>query len=108
MHYVVFVTTKNAAEAKRIAQKLVEKKLVACVNIVAKIQSLFWWQGKVCNEQEALMILKTRKSCFKNLIKAVKSLHSYTVPEIIALPIVEGNADYLTWIDESVSGIKKN
>ena len=108
MHYVVFVTTKNAAEAKRIAQKLVEKKLVACVNIVAKIQSLFWWQGKVCNEQESLMIIKTRKSCFQSLVKTVKSLHSYTVPEIIALPIVEGNADYLKWIDASVSEINKN
>ena len=108
MHYVVLITTKNNREAERIAQKLVEDKLVACVNIVAKIQSIFWWQGRVCNEQEALMILKTRKNCFKGLVQAVKSLHSYTVPEIIALPIVEGNADYLKWIDQSVSGIKKN
>ena len=103
MHYVVFVTTKNADQAKRIAQKLVANKLVACVNIVSGIRSLFWWQGKVCHEKETLMIIKTKKSCFKKLVKAVKSLHSYTVPEIIALPIVEGNEDYLKWIDASVA-----
>ena len=108
MHCVVLITTKSSPEARRIAQKLIEKKLVACVNIVAKIQSFFRWQGKVCSEQEALMIIKTRKSCFKSLVQAVKSLHSYSVPEIIALPIVEGNADYLKWIDASVSGIKKD
>ena len=101
MAYVVFVTTKDADEAKKIAQKLVEEKLIACANIIKGIESLFWWEGKVCQENEALMIIKTDKKLFKRVVSRVKSLHSYSVPEVIALPVIEGNKDYLKWITES-------
>ena len=102
MHIVILITAKDVKEASRIADQLVEKKLVACVNIVKDIKSIFWWEGKVDRSNEVLLIIKSEKTFFKKIIKAVKSLHSYTVPEIIALPIVDGNPDYLKWIDESL------
>ncbi len=102
MHIVVFITAKDDQEAKQIGQKLVEDKLIACANIVKGIQSIFWWQNKVDQSEETLLILKTKKSFFPKIVKVVKNFHSYSVPEIIALPIVGGNPDYLKWINESI------
>ena len=104
MYIVVLVTTKDVAQAKAIAQKLVKEKLVACANILKGIESLFWWEGKIDSSQEALLILKSKKSCFKKIVKTVQSLHSYTVPEIIALPIAQGSKDYLEWINNCIGG----
>lgn len=101
MYIVILITTKDVAQAKAIAKKLVEEKLAACANIVKAVESLFWWEGKIDSSQEALLIVKSKKSCFKRIVKTVRSLHSYTVPEIIALPIVQGNKDYLEWINQS-------
>jgi len=101
-HIIVLVTTKDKKEASQIAQGLLEAKLIACANIIEGIQSLFWWQGKIDSSQEALLILKTKKVLFKKLAARVKSLHSYKVPEIIALPITQGSNEYLQWIDSSV------
>jgi periplasmic divalent cation tolerance protein len=101
VHIVVLITTKNREESERIATALVENKLIACANIIDGIQSVFWWQEKVDRAQESLLVLKSRKSCFSKIVKTVKSLHSYEVPEIIALPIIGGSKDYLKWIDES-------
>ena len=101
MYIVVFITAKDADEANRIAEKLVEEKLAACVNIVSSIKSIFWWEGKVDRADEALLILKSQKNLLNKIIKTVKSLHSYTVPEVIALPVVGGNADYLKWVKAS-------
>ena len=81
---------------------LLNEKLAACVNIVKGVESMFWWEGKIDQASEALLIIKTKKSILRKLIKTVKSVHSYTVPEIIALSILDGNQDYLKWIDESV------
>ncbi len=97
---VVFITAASKAEAEKIATSLVAEKLVACVNIVGCVQSIFNWQGRVNNEPEVLMIAKTIKGNFDKLAVRVKALHSYDVPEIIALPIVAGSSDYLNWIDE--------
>lgn len=102
MNIVVFVTAKDLSEAKRISQKLLEEKLIACANIVEGVKSFFWWQGKIDNAEEVLLILKTQENLFKKIVKTVKSVHSYEVPEVIALPIVDGNPDYLRWIDESL------
>ncbi len=102
MHLVTFITTKNKREANKIVKKLIEEKLIACANIVDGVKSVFWWQGKVDQANEVLLICKTKKSCLSKLIKTVKTLHSYAVPEIIALPIVAGNKDYLKWMDDSV------
>ncbi|MBU1125880.1 MAG: divalent-cation tolerance protein CutA [Candidatus Omnitrophica bacterium] len=102
MHIVVLVTASKNAEARSIAQGLLEKKLVACVNIIEKAHSFFWWEKKIDQATESLLIIKSKKKNLPKIIETVKSLHSYTVPEIIALPIVGGNKEYLEWIDESV------
>ncbi|MDP8212290.1 MAG: divalent-cation tolerance protein CutA [Candidatus Zapsychrus exili] len=102
MYIVVFVTTKDRKEAKKISDLLIEKKLVACVNIVDKISSIFWWEGKVSKEDEALLIMKTKEDCFQEIVEEVKAQHSYDVPEIIAIPIINGNKDYLDWINDSI------
>ncbi|MBI3609795.1 MAG: divalent-cation tolerance protein CutA [Nitrospirae bacterium] len=95
---VVLITTPSSREARTIGRRLVEEKLAACANIIPQVESLFYWQGKICRERESLMVLKTRQSSFDRLVKRVKSLHSYSVPEIIALPIIRGSKDYLRWI----------
>ncbi len=97
---VVYITAANEEEAAKIARALVETRLAACVNIVKNIRSIYTWQGKVEDETEALMIVKTQKKHFGTLSAKVKELHSYSVPEIIALPIIEGSGDYLKWLRE--------
>jgi periplasmic divalent cation tolerance protein len=97
---VVLITASSEDEATKIARSLVESKLAGCVNIIKDIRSIYAWEGKVEDESEVLMIAKTQKALFNNLIKKVKELHSYTVPEIIALPIVDGSEEYLKWLRE--------
>ena len=97
---VVLVTCGSEEEALRIAQSLVEGRLAACVNIISPVRSIYRWEGKIWDEKEWTLIIKTQKKRFEELEKKVKSLHSYSVPEIIALPIVEGSASYLKWIEE--------
>ncbi len=99
---VVLITTPGEKEALEIARTLVEEKLAACVNVIPKVSSIYRWRGKVEEDSEALMVVKTTPEAFERLQARVKELHSYTVPEIIALPIVEGNPDYLAWVRESV------
>ncbi len=84
--------------ARKIGLALVEERLAACVNIIPRVESLFCWEGKICREREALMVVKTTSRRFEKMTKRVKQLHPYTVPEIIAVPIVKGSADYLKWV----------
>jgi periplasmic divalent cation tolerance protein len=102
MYSVIFITAPNRKEAKKIAQALVGGRLCACVNIIDKVESLFWWQGKYDMAREVLLIIKTKKNKLRRIIRLVKSLHSYSVPEIIALPITGGHEPYLRWIEDSV------
>ena len=102
-YLVVLITAGSYEEAKKIADALVGQKRVACVNIVSGVSSLFWWQGKVEEAKESLLVVKTRAALFPEIVKLVKGIHSYEVPEIIALPIVDGNADYLAWIDKETA-----
>lgn len=95
---VIFVTTSSPAEARTIGRALVEEKLVACANIIPQIRSIYHWQGEIYDEPEALMVLKTRSGRIQKVIKKVQSLHSYTVPEVIAFPITAGSKEYLSWI----------
>jgi periplasmic divalent cation tolerance protein len=97
---VIFITVPNVAEGTKIAEALVTDKLAACVNQIGGILSLFWWEGKVQRESEVLLMAKTAARNIDKLISRVKELHSYTTPEVIALPIERGNADYLKWIDD--------
>jgi len=101
MPIVILITTKNVREANKIIKKLIESKLVACANVVKNIQSTFRWKGKVEKEDEVLLILKSKKDHFPEVVKVVKKLHSYDVPEIIALPIIGGSKDYLSWIRDN-------
>ncbi len=107
MHVVVLITASSEDEAQRIADTLIAARLVACVNIIKEVKSVFWWEGKVDNAREVLLIAKSKRAKLPGLIKAAKSVHSYQVPEIIALPIVGGEKKYLRWIDESVKPKRK-
>ena len=101
-HIIVFITAANKKEAEKIAKGLISKRLAACVNIVDKISSVFWWQGKADSATESLLIVKSKQAAFKKIIREVKKLHSYEVPEIIAVPIIAGEKKYLEWLNDSV------
>jgi len=98
---VVIVTAPSEDLAVTIARALVETRLAACANIIKGIRSIYTWQGKTEDDTEVLMIVKTRRELFDLLKSKVKELHSYEVPEIIALPIIAGSDDYLKWLRES-------
>lgn len=101
-HILVMMTASSAEEAANVAKAIVESRLAACCNIVPQIRSIYHWQGKVHDEAEVMMVAKTRRDALPALIQKVQSVHSFDVPEIIALPI-EGALDaYLSWIDENV------
>lgn len=99
---VVLITCGSREEAEKISKVLVEEKLAACVNILSGVKSYFWWEGKVDEADEHLLIIKTSVEKIERLIEKVKELHSYSVPEIISLPILEGNTEYLRWIEGSI------
>jgi len=101
-YLIIYVTTKDVDEASKICQHLLERKLVACGNIIHPLKSMFWWDNKIDQADEALLILKTRNYLFGEIVQQVKAIHSYSVPEIVALPIVHGSEDYLQWVSESV------
>jgi periplasmic divalent cation tolerance protein len=103
---VVFVTCGSEEEGLKIANALVESRLAACVNLVAPIRSIYRWEERIWDEKEWLLIIKTQKDRFEDLEKKVKSLHSYSVPEIVSLPIVEGSSSYLNWIRENTESGK--
>ncbi len=100
-YIVCLVTIDDPSKAINIARTLVEKKLAACVNIIPEIQSIYSWKGKVCDEKERLLIIKTRLNMFDKLQTTIKELHPYEVPEIIAMNIEHGLPEYLQWIDDS-------
>ncbi len=95
---IVFMTAAKREEAETIAKSLVEKRLAACVQIVSDIRSLYWWDGKVCDDPEVLFTAKTTEALFPELSAEVKRLHSYDVPEIVFVPIKDGSPEYMSWI----------
>ena len=97
---VVFVTTSSEEEAAALAKLLVEQHLVACVNVLPKVKSFFQWEGNISEVEECMMILKTSMPLFNAVKKTILAQHSYDVPEIIALPIVQGSESYLSWIHD--------
>ncbi len=97
---VVFVTCGSEEEALKIAHVLVEERLAACVNLMSPIRSIYRWEGKIWDEKEWLLIIKTQTARVEDVEKKVQSLHSYSLPEIIALPIVTGSPSYLNWLKE--------
>ena len=99
---VILITTPSEEEAHHIADLLLNQRKAACINILPRVDSLFWWQGTLEKVKESLLIVKTLASLLPEVIALVKGAHSYQVPEIIALPILGGNEDYLKWIDSEV------
>lgn len=100
---MIYITVKNAQEAEAIGSALVEKRLVACVNIIDNMKSIYRWKGAIERENEAVLIAKTKESLVEKVISAVKELHSYEVPCIEAIPIVNGNPAYLQWIRDETA-----
>jgi len=99
---MIFVTCPSAQEAKRIAQSLLKMRLIACANIVRGVESKFIWNGKAASARETLIIMKTTAGNFRAVAEKIEDIHSYDVPEIIAVPVIKGNAAYLKWAAESV------
>lgn len=95
---IILMTASSIEEADLISNSLLEKKLIACSNIINDMKSTFWWNGNIQKENEVLIIAKSTKALLDNIIAEVKSIHSYDVPEILAIPILGGNPDYLNWI----------
>jgi periplasmic divalent cation tolerance protein len=96
---IVFVTVPTRADGERIAEALVGERLAACVNVLGPVRSIYRWQGEVCRDDEHLLIIKTTRAHYAELEARVKALHTYDVPEVVALPIEMGSAEYLRWIE---------
>ena len=101
---IVLITASSPDEAAKIGSALVDEHLAACVNIVPEIRSLFFWEGKTRDERETLLVAKSRQPLLAQLVLRVKALHSYSVPEVIALPIVGGSPEYLAWLNDTTKG----
>ena len=100
--FLVYITTKNEEEALTLANLSVKKNLAACGNIFSKMKSVYKWNKKLQNDDETLLILKTNSSKYPLLKKLIKEKHSYEVPCILKIPIIDGNKEYLKWIDDSL------
>jgi len=100
---IILVTAATKAECRKIARHLVEMKLAACVNITQPIESIYRWEGKVTDDKEFQLIIKSTRELFPEIKAAVSNLHSYHTPEIICLPIIDGSRNYLQWIEDSVN-----
>jgi periplasmic divalent cation tolerance protein len=96
---VVLSTASSAAEAETIARQLVDERLAACVNVVTGVSSFYRWKGKIEKSPEWLLVIKSSRGRFEELRAALEKLHSYDVPEVIALPVVEGTKNYLHWME---------
>jgi periplasmic divalent cation tolerance protein len=99
---VILITTSLDEEAQKIADKLLTQRKAACVNIISKVRSRFWWKGELDSADEALLIVKTKASFIDEIVSLVKEVHSYEVPEVIALPLIGGNRDYLNWMSDEL------
>jgi periplasmic divalent cation tolerance protein len=102
-YVIVMVTTSSKQEAEKIAQNLLNERLIACANIVGPVTSIFHWSDKMEKSEEYLILLKSHQDLFRKLEETVRALHSYKVPEILVLPIVDGSKKYLDWLDDCLS-----
>lgn len=99
---VVFMTTATKQEAQRIVRSLLDKYLIACANVLGPVESQFWWREKIEKANEFLVLMKSDEKLFEELAKTIKEMHSYEVPEILALSIVKGWPPYLEWLNRSL------
>ncbi|MGQ0664198.1 MAG: divalent-cation tolerance protein CutA [Pseudomonadota bacterium] len=100
---LLYMTVPTREEARKIADALVEARLVACTNLIDGMESVYWWQGRIVRDNEVVLIAKTRAALVEPAIAKVKALHSYTVPCVIALPIQGGNPAYLAWLADETT-----
>ena len=100
---IIYSTTGSIEEARKIAKILVEEKRVACVNIIPKIESIYRWQGSIEEDDECVLLAKTTDKNVDNVIQRIKELHSYDVPDIVAIPIAHGFKEYLDWVEEATT-----
>jgi len=105
-YMIVIMTAPSKEEAVKIVRTLLEERLIACANIIDPVYSLFWWKEKIEDEKEVLVIMKSHQKLFEKLSKRVTELHSYDVPEILALPIAEGSQSYLDWMKACLEPVK--
>jgi len=99
---VILVTAASKRECRKIAMQLVESKLAACVNITQPIESIYRWEGKIAQDREYQLFIKSTRELFPEIKKSISALHSYRTPEIICLPIIDGSRNYLEWLSGSV------
>lgn len=99
---LVLMTAGSLREARAIAISLVESRLAACVNLLPPVESIYSWQGRIENSRERLLLIKTSRGLFPKVHAKIRKLHSYTTPEIICLPIIDGSHDYLAWLNEAI------
>jgi periplasmic divalent cation tolerance protein len=99
---IVMTSTGSGDEARRIADALVERRQAACVNILKGVESIYRWKGKTEEAQEWMLLVKTTTDVFDKVCETIRELHSYELPECISIPIADGRADYMKWIDDSV------
>jgi periplasmic divalent cation tolerance protein len=105
MNEIVILTTVDSIElGRKIAGALVDAGLAACVNIVPGLRSIYRWQGKTCDEEELLLLIKTTAERFEDVRGRIRDLHTYQVPEIISLPVCGGDRDYISWLRDQVAG----
>jgi periplasmic divalent cation tolerance protein len=104
---VVLSACDSEEEAARMARQLVEKRLAACVNILPQVRSIYRWKNEIADEREWVLMIKTRRDIFPVLRAEIAKIHSYEVPEVVALPVVDGAETYLTWLDHELDGVEK-
>ena len=102
MYALAYITTSGEEESKKIGRIIVEERLAGCVNIIPTIKSLYWWKGEIENDNESILIVKTKVSNIENIIKRVKEIHSYENPAILAIPIINGSKEYLDYLDAEI------
>lgn len=100
MYIVVLITCSGKEEGERIADILLKERLAACANIISEVTSYFWWTGKIHKADESLLIVKTKKSVLRQMVRRVRQVHQYENPEIIALPVIGGSKEYMKWIED--------
>lgn len=103
----IYITTSSVDEARSIGKELVSSRVAACANIINNINSIYWWEGEIQDDKEAILILKTRDSLVPELIEKVKGIHSYGCPCIVSLPILEGSKPFLDWVYNETKQLKR-
>lgn len=102
MYSIIYITTSNSEESEKIAKTLLKEKIVACANIIPQMNSFYWWEGKIEEDEESILILKTRKDHLDRVITRVKEIHSYDIPCILEIKVKSASSEYLKWLEDQM------